>query len=46
VNTEVHPNAGDKITANGKSLELPIVVRDNPNTIAVALSYGRGADAD
>lgn len=45
---EVHPEKQViRITANGKSLELPIIIvpGTNPNTIAVALGYGRGADA-
>jgi len=45
---EVHPEKRViRITANGKSLELPIIIvpGTNPNTIAVALGYGRGADA-
>jgi molybdopterin-containing oxidoreductase family iron-sulfur binding subunit len=45
---EVHPEKPViRITANGRSLELPIIIvpGTNPNTIAVALGYGRGADA-
>ena len=45
---EVHPDKRViKITANGKVLELPVVIvpGTNPNTVAVALGYGRGADA-
>lgn len=44
---EVHPDKPVmKITANGKVLELPIIVvpGTNPDTIAIALGYGRGAD--
>jgi molybdopterin-containing oxidoreductase family iron-sulfur binding subunit len=44
---EVHPEKPVlKITVNGKSLELPaiIVPGTNPNTVAIALGYGRGAD--
>ena len=46
---EVHPDKPVvKITANGKSLELPIIIvpGTNPNTIAVALGYGCGVDND
>ena len=45
---EVHPEKRVlKITANGKVLELPFIIvpGTNPDTIAVALGYGRGADA-
>jgi molybdopterin-containing oxidoreductase family iron-sulfur binding subunit len=45
---EVHPEKQVlRITANGKNLELPIIIvpGTNPNTIAVALGYGRGMDA-
>ena len=45
---EVHPEKQViKITANGKVLELPVIIvpGTNPDTIAVALGYGRGADA-
>jgi molybdopterin-containing oxidoreductase family iron-sulfur binding subunit len=46
---EVHPEKQVvKITANGKSLELPIIIvpGTNPDTIGVALGYGRGANND
>lgn len=45
---EVHPEKPVlKITANGKVIELPIIIvpGTNPDTIAVALGYGRGVDA-
>jgi MoCo/4Fe-4S cofactor protein with predicted Tat translocation signal len=45
---EVHPEKHViKITANGKVLELPLIIvpGTNPDTIAVALGYGRGTDA-
>jgi MoCo/4Fe-4S cofactor protein with predicted Tat translocation signal len=45
---EVHPTKQVlKIAVNGKTLELPIIIvpGTNPNTIAVALGYGRGTDA-
>ena len=41
---EVHPQKpAIKVTVNGKSLELPalIVPGTNPNTVAIALGYGR-----
>ena len=44
---EVHPEKQVvKITANGKVIELPIVIvpGTNPNTIGIALGYGRGTD--
>jgi MoCo/4Fe-4S cofactor protein with predicted Tat translocation signal len=44
---EVHPEKQVlKLTANGKTLELPIIIvpGTNPNTVAVALGYGRGLD--
>jgi MoCo/4Fe-4S cofactor protein with predicted Tat translocation signal len=46
---EVHPEKPVvKITANNKTFELPIIIvpGTNPNTIAVALGYGVGADND
>lgn len=45
---EVHPEKQVvKISASGKTIELPIIIvpGTNPNTIAIALGYGRGADA-
>ncbi|CAA9538854.1 MAG: Molybdopterin oxidoreductase, iron-sulfur binding subunit [uncultured Segetibacter sp.] len=45
---EVHPEKQViRITANGKVIELPIIIvpGTNPNTIAIALGYGRGTDA-
>jgi len=45
---EVHPEKQVvKISANGKTLELPIIIvpGTNPNTIGIALGYGRGTDA-
>ncbi len=45
---EVHPEKPViKITANGKTLELPVIIvpGTNPDTIAVALGYGRGTNA-
>jgi hypothetical protein len=44
----VHPEKQVvKITANGKNIELPIIIvpGTNPNTIGIALGYGRGTDA-
>ena len=44
---EVHPEKQViKISVNGKVIELPIIIvpGTNPNTIGVALGYGRGAD--
>ncbi len=36
-----------KVTVGGKSMELPIIIvpGTNPDTIGIALGYGRGADA-
>jgi len=45
---EVHPEKPViKITANGKTLELPVIIvpGTNADTIAVALGYGRGTNA-
>jgi MoCo/4Fe-4S cofactor protein with predicted Tat translocation signal len=45
---EVHPEKQVvKVTVNNKSLELPIIIvpGTNPNTIGIALGYGRGTDA-
>ncbi|GEO09620.1 TAT-variant-translocated molybdopterin oxidoreductase [Segetibacter aerophilus] len=45
---EVHPEKDViKVTVNGKSLELPIIIvpGTNPSTIGIALGYGRGTDA-
>jgi MoCo/4Fe-4S cofactor protein with predicted Tat translocation signal len=45
---EVHPEKEVlKVTVNGKSLELPIIIvpGTNPNTVGIALGYGRGTDA-
>jgi molybdopterin-containing oxidoreductase family iron-sulfur binding subunit len=45
---EVHPEKQVmKISVNGKNLELPIIIvpGTNPNTVGIALGYGRGADA-
>jgi len=44
---EVHPEKQVlKVTVNGRSLELPIIIvpGTNPNTIGIALGYGRGTD--
>jgi MoCo/4Fe-4S cofactor protein with predicted Tat translocation signal len=44
---EVHPEKDVmKVTVNGKILELPIIIvpGTNPNTIGIALGYGRGTD--
>ena len=45
---EVHPEKQVvKVSANGKVIELPIIIvpGTNPDTIAIALGYGRGTDA-
>ena len=45
---EVHPEKNVlKIAVNGKNIELPIIIvpGTNPNTIGVALGYGRGVNA-
>ncbi len=45
---EVHPEKPVvKITVGNKSLELPIIIvpGTNPNTVGVALGYGRGVNA-
>lgn len=45
---EVHPEKQVvKIGVNGKFIELPIIIvpGTNPNTIGIALGYGRGVDA-
>jgi molybdopterin-containing oxidoreductase family iron-sulfur binding subunit len=45
---EVHPEKPVlRVTANGKNIELPIIIvpGTNPNTIGIALGYGRGTDA-
>jgi molybdopterin-containing oxidoreductase family iron-sulfur binding subunit len=45
---EVHPEKKViKISLKGKTIELPIIIvpGTNPNTIGIALGYGRGADA-
>jgi len=45
---EVHPEKKViKVTVNGKSIELPVIIvpGTNPNTIGIALGYGRGTDA-
>ncbi len=45
---EVHPEKQVvKVTANGKSIELPIIIvpGTNPDTIGIALGYGRGTDS-
>lgn len=45
---EVHPEKQViKISTNGKSIELPIIIvpGTNPNTVAIAMGYGRGLDA-
>jgi molybdopterin-containing oxidoreductase family iron-sulfur binding subunit len=44
----VHPEKPVlRVTANGKNIELPIIIvpGTNPNTIGIALGYGRGTDA-
>ena len=45
---EVHPEKQVmKVSVNGKNIELPIIIvpGTNPNTIGIALGYGRGTDA-
>ncbi len=45
---EVHPEKEVlKIAVNGKTIELPIIIvpGTNPNTVGIALGYGRGIDA-
>ena len=45
---EVHPEKPVlKVTANGKTIELPVIIvpGTNPNTVAIALGYGRGVNA-
>ncbi|MDQ6812915.1 MAG: TAT-variant-translocated molybdopterin oxidoreductase [Bacteroidota bacterium] len=44
---EVHPDKQVmKVSVNGKVIELPIIIvpGTNPNTVGIALGYGRGAD--
>ena len=46
---EVHPEKQViKITSNGNSIELPIIIvpGTNPNTIAIAFGYGRGVNSN
>ncbi|MCW3080702.1 TAT-variant-translocated molybdopterin oxidoreductase [Segetibacter sp.] len=45
---EVHPEKEVmRVSVNGKTLELPIIIvpGTNPNTVGIALGYGRGTDA-